>query len=230
MRRLTIVAAIVSIPLVGAACGGGSPTATTETSATADPGKAAVQALLVAAATGDERAMWNVLSAASRRRLGPTFAAFKGRSALELERELAPLAGVPGHPPEPFVSERISQRFGLIAIARGDKVLATPVRLEGGAWKVETPGPVKIQILSPQPGSRGTVAQIGVEVHANGGAGNAVIVVDGRTYVSKIAASSKNATVYTNLPGALPAGPHVAVAYAELGGDATALAWTFDTT
>ena len=177
MRRLLPL--LVVLALVAAACGGSKKKVTTSTSAAPDPGKAAVHALLHAAARNDAGALWNLSSKPSQTRLGPTLSAFRSRSARDIERTLRPFDR---GSPTPFISQSVSQQFGLVAIRSGTHAFAFPLRRENGSWKVEWAGPVRFQILGPQPGSRSTVAQIGVEVRSPGVLGDANVFVDVRRY------------------------------------------------
>ena len=229
MRRFALLSVAVVLVLVSASCGGGEPATTTSSTASAqpDPGRTAVDALLAAASQHDAQALWSLLSTPSRKRLGPTFAAFKSTSATKLERALKPFVGFTG---KPFVSQRISDLFGVVAIHRGAAALEFPLRSVNGSWRVEAPGPVTIDIGGPQPGSRTLVGQIGIEIHAPGPPSVGLIWVDGASVEPKIYTGKKSATVYANLDQPLASGVHIAVAYAEEGRDAAALAWAFTAT
>ena len=227
MRRLLLVMALV--PLV-AVCGGGvgqSATATTLASTTAkpvtDPGRLAIIALFRAATHHDTKALWNVLSKPSQRRLGG-YAAFKAHGAAQIERALQPFDR---HTVFPFVSQSLSHEFGIVAIRSGTKALAFPLRHEGKAWKVETPGPITFTILSPTPGSTGSVLQVAVEVKSPGVVDDAVVWVDGKLLRPTLAPAAGKATVFANLSKPLPKGGHIAVVFAEQGSNASAEAWSF---
>jgi hypothetical protein len=224
VRRLAFVFVLV-LPLAAACGGGGNKAApSTTTAAPDDPGKATVVALFRAAGNDDRRALWNLLSNASRKRLGG-YDTFRREGAVVMERALAPFGSTP---PEPFISQGISQHFGVVAIRRGSKVLAFPLRNQGGVTKIETPGPLVIRILSPAPGSRGSVSQVAVEVHSPGVVDDAVVWVDGNLVRPTLAPRRGKATVFASLTKPLPRGPHVAVVYAEEGNDASAEAWSFN--
>ena len=175
----------------------------------------------------NRKALWNLLSKPSQKRLGPTYAAFAAGSALVIERALEPFEN---RALTPFISQNVSQQFGLVAVRSGAKALAFPLRRENGAWKVETPGPIQFQILGPQPGSSGA-----------GGPGRRRSEVArrdrGRDPLRGRQAAAPNltpkpgaATAYVNLSKALPPGTHIAVAYAQEGNDAGAEAWSFTAT
>ncbi len=184
-----------------------------------------MQALVAAAADNDAEAAWSLLSEPSQRRAGPTLEEFEQNAFPELRRTLAPFAEAP-LPVE--VSENIDGQFGLVALSRGGSAYAVPMRLEGDVWRVELPGPVQIDVLGPPPGSRGKFAdQIGVEKHGPGGAGVAVLYLDGVTLDTKTASDPDSATIYANFANRLEPGLHTAVAFTSAGGEAAAHAWTF---
>jgi len=224
MRRA--VALVVLVPLVAAACGGGGKKTTTTSAAPADPGRAAVVALLHAAVHRDTKALWNLLSTESQKRLGP-YATFAAQGAAAVEKSLVPFER---KTLSPFISQSMSQQFGIVAVRSGARALAFPLRRENGAWRIETPGPVTISISGPQPGSTGLVAQIGIEIHAPTSPDDGVLWVDGSAVQSQSYAAAKSATVFANLSQALTPGAHIAVAYAEAGNNASAVAWTFTAT
>jgi hypothetical protein len=224
MRRS--LALVVLLPLLAAACGGGG-NSTSSTAAAPDPGAETMRALIAAAAKGDRAAIWSHLSAASQKRLGPTYPAFARGPAASIEHTLRPFASLTG---KPLVSERLTDQFGVVAVRKGTNALALALRKEGGAWKAEMQGPVNIDIGGPQPGSRTIVGQIGVEVHAPGPPTVGFLWVDGTTLNPNIYPGPTSATIYGNLAKPLPPGTHTAVAFAQEGRDATALAWTFTAT
>jgi hypothetical protein len=218
---------LIVLPLAAAACGGGGKKTAPTTPAAPDPGKATIAALIQAAVHNDTKTLWGLLSKPSQQRLGPSYASFALASARQMERALKPFEN---KSLTPFISQSVSQQFGIVAIRSGVRALAFPLRHENGAWKIETPGPITIAISGPQPGSHGVVGQIGVEIHAPGPPGDGVLWLDGNALQSKIATGPRSATVFANLQPALAAGVHIAVAYAEEGTSASALAWTFTAT
>jgi hypothetical protein len=219
---------LVVLPLAAAACGSGGGNKPTPTApAAADPGNAAMAALVQAAAHDNANVLWNLLSKPSQRRLGPTLAAFKAHAAPQIELALKPFEN---KALAPLISQSVSQQFGVVAIRSGARALAFPLRRESGAWKIETPGPIQFRILGPQPGSRGPVAQVGVEVRSPGVLGDAIVFVDGKVVRPNLTPTPKNATVFAGLRPPLPAGVRIAVIYAEEGSNASAQAWTFTAT
>jgi hypothetical protein len=217
--------------VVLAACGGGGdkaqPTTIRLQPAPADPGKAAVEAALAAAAAGKIDQLWGMLSTRSRQRLGPTLGRFRSGAGRELADRLGSLRNA-----KVIVSERITPEFGMVAVdgRRNGKraVHAVPLRLEGTGWKLELGSPVKIRPIGPLPGKHEpVVAQIAAAVTGPGGSGTAVMYLDGHTENPKVAGTSSNATLYANFDPALEPGRHTVVVFASDGGDAGATAWDF---
>jgi len=217
--------------VVLAACGGGGdkaqPTTIRLQPAPADPGKAAVEAALAAAAAGKIDQLWGMLSTRSRQRLGPTLGRFRSGAGRELADRLGSLRNA-----KVIVSERITPEFGMVAVdgRRNGKraVDAVPLRLEGTGWKLELGSPVKIRPIGPLPGKHEpVVAQIAAAVTGPGGSGTAVMYLDGHTENPKVAGTSSNATLYANFDPALEPGRHTVVVFASDGGDAGATAWDF---
>jgi len=182
-------------------------------------------AFVAAAADDDAETAWELLSAQAQRRAGPTFEEFERNEFPELKRTLAPFAG--GSLPVE-VSEKIDDEFGLIALSRGEDAYAIPLRLEGDVWRVELRSPVRIDVLGPPPDSRGKFAQqIGVEKHGAGGAGIAVLYLDGVTLDATTSSDADSATIFANFESDLEPGRHTAVAFTSAAGEAAARAWTF---
>jgi hypothetical protein len=224
VRRLVLAPLLLVLPLAAACGGGGKEAAPATTGAAApDPGKAALVALVRAAVRDDRKALWNLLSTESQKRLGG-YDMFKAEGADALERALAPFARTE---PTPFVSQSISAPFGIVAVRSGEKALAFPLRQEDGTWKVLAPGPLTFKVLAPAPGSKSAVSQIAVEVRSPGEVDDAVVWVDGRLIPPTLAPTQGRATVFASLARALAPGTHAAVVYAVDGNDASAEAWTF---
>ena len=137
-----------------------------------------MKTLVAAAAADDAKAAWPLLSKPSQRREG-SLAAFAKNTWPTLRRELAPFAG--GALPVQ-ISENIDDRFGVIALSRGKHAYAAAMRRTGPTWLVELPGPLRLDVLGPPPGSRGKfLKQIGVESHGHQGTGLAILYLDGVT-------------------------------------------------
>ena len=224
MLRVALVL-VAAFALLAGGCGGDDDKQAAPPPQFSDPGREVMRAFVAAAADGYAETAWELLSQPSQRRAGPTLEEFEEETFPELRRTLAPFAG--GKLPVE-VSERIDEEFGLVALSRGRDAYATPLRLEGDVWRVELPGPVRIEVLGPPPGSRGKfVQQIGVEKRGPGGAGVAVLYLDGVTLDPRTSSGPEGATIFANFANPLEPGPHTAVAFTSAGGNAAARAWTF---
>jgi hypothetical protein len=227
VKRLLPLALVLAL----AACGGGNdqaqPTTIRLQPAPKDPGKAAVEAAVAAAAAGKTDRLWPMLSSRSKQRLGPTLRRFESGAGRELVDLLGSLRDQ-----RVIVSERVTPEFGVVAIdGRRDgrrAVYAVPLRLEGTSWKLELGSPVKIRPIGPLPGKHEpVVAQIAAAVTGPGGSGAAVMYLDGHTENPKVAGTSSNATLYANFEPALEPGRHTVVVFASDGQEAGATAWDF---
>jgi len=226
-KAVAIFVAALTIGAGAAACGGEEKSTTPPPPAAtlADPGREVMGALVTAAQNNDVDAMWELLSKPSQRRVGPTADDFAKSEARALQRTLAPFAR--GTLPV-LISENIGGGFGLVALSRGKHAYAVPFRREGGMWRVELPGPLRIEVLGPPPGSRGKfVNQIGVETHGPQGPGVALLYVDGVTLDARSFSSAKGSTIFANFATKLEPGRHTAVAFASTDSNAAAKAWTF---
>jgi hypothetical protein len=233
----------LSLSLVGvmllAGCGGGGKETTTAVSAppptilttSGDPGKDAIQAFVAAARAGRVDAMWEMLSTASKRRLGPTLARFRARGARRLAEDIGSFGRY-----EVIVSERITPEFGVVAIdgsrvvegRRLRDVYAAALRLEGAKWKLEVGGPVHVRAVGPDPGAHeGVVAQIAAAVSGKDGTGSAVVYVDGLSENPKVFGTASNSTLVVNFEPALDPGRHTVVVFGDVGRDASATGWWF---
>jgi hypothetical protein len=216
------LAHVVALALLAAGCGEDKQATPAPPP---DPGREVMQALVDAAAADDAESAWDLLSAPSQKRAGPTLEEFEQEEFPALKRTLAPFADDP-LPVE--VSENLDGEFGVVALSRGEDAYAMPLRREGEAWRVELASPVEIDVLGPSPGSRGEFAkQIGVEKHGPGGAGLAVLYLDGVTLDAQTFADQDSATIFANFESDLQPGRHTAVAFTSAGGEAAARAWTF---
>src|SRR5256885_5842908 len=139
MRRAALATIAVAALVTG--CGGKSKPQSIQppiktAPAGPDPGKQAVDAFVAAAGHGDAKALWALLSAPTRARLGP-FSRFRSATAVELAEGAGSFAR--GTYKE-IVSERVTDRFGVVAIAgfrtaegaREYATYGTALRLEAG--------------------------------------------------------------------------------------------------
>lgn len=225
--RTGVAILIVALAVAASGCGGGDKSSEPPGSTSAkDPGRDVVGALVDAAAAGDSKAVWALLSRPSKRRLGPTEAAFaRSKELRALRRQLAPFRD--GKLPVQ-ISENVDDLFGIVALSRGSNAWAAPIRHEGDLWRVELGGPLRIDVSGPPPNSRGKfLKQIGIETHGPSGAGVGLLYLDGVTLDSKSFEGPRSATLYANFESQLTPGVHTAVAFAVANTNAAARAWTF---
>ena len=245
---------LVLLVLVAAACsgGGGESVGSATTSAapttteaaptttepdpfpTVQPGQVLTR-FVRAARAGNTRAIWQLLSVPSRRRLGPTFEGFEARSGPRLAREVGVF--VPGSS-RVFLDEPITSLFAVAAYGGRTTIgegrpfgsYAAALRLEDGGWRLELGGPVQLQPLGPDPGSvaRGTF-QLAAGVEANAAVAEAGIWLDGQTVPGRTAGAgdARRVTLFGDSSGRIPRGPHAVVSFASTFADASALAWMF---
>ena len=198
-----------------------------------DPGKQVIDAFVAAAGRGDAKALWALLSAPTQARLGP-LSHFRSATAVALAESVGSFARSTYNE---IVSERVTDRFGVVAIAgfrpaegtREYAAYGTALRLEEGSWRVELGGPIEIKVLGPGPGpAEQPVVQVGAEIHARGGGlATAVGWLDGATVPSQLRGTTKAATFFANLASPVARGRHTAVVFAGGAKDASATAWTF---
>jgi hypothetical protein len=177
-----------------------------------------------AAARRDEQRMWARLSAPTRRRLGPTLDRFRGDAARALELELESL----GRRHELILSQTITSRFAVAAVARGSEAYAAALRLENGLWRLELGSPVQIRPLRPKPAE--TVprrTQLAAEVTAGATIVEAGLWLDGLAFPTRGGGATPSELTMFGEAAALPVGAHSVVAFASTGANAAARAWTF---
>lgn len=201
------------------------------TTRSADPGRDAIEAFVAAARKGQVAALWGMLSTSARERLGPSLARFRTHAAVPLIERIGAFERF-----RTIVSERITPEFGVVAIdgsrlvegAHERSVYALALRLEGTQWKVELGSPVIVRPIGPDPGARETVvAQVAAAVEGPGGAGTAVMYVDGETENPQVRGTASNSTLFANFEPALDPGRHTVVVFADDGREASATAWAF---
>jgi hypothetical protein len=232
VRRASLLIAVV---VLAAGCGGGKSAETNAPATTvvppvttakppADPGRVAADAFVVAARSGNPAALWRLLSTEAQQRVGPTLERFRGGEA----RKLVSTVGRLG-PYRLVVSERVTPEFGVVAIDGSRRgVYALALRLEGSRWRVELGGPVKVRPIGPDPNAHERiVAQVAAAVTGPGGAGTAVMYLDGQTENPKVYGTASNSTLVADFDPALDPGRHTVVVFASDGREASAVAWTF---
>jgi hypothetical protein len=177
-----------------------------------------------AAARGDERAMWERLSAPTRRRLGPTLAGFRREHARRLEQELRGL----GRRHELLLTQTIEPPFAVAAIGRGSRVYAAALRLENGLWRVELDAPLQVVPLRPKPGE--TVrrrTQLAADVKAEAAILEAGLWLDGFAFPTRGGGPTASALTMFGETAQLSPGPHTVIAFASTAAHAAARAWSF---
>jgi hypothetical protein len=189
----------------------------------ARPG-AALLDFVRAGARGDERRMWQRLSAPTRSRLGPTLAGFRGEAARSLEEELQAL----GRRHELILSQTIAPPFAVAAVRRGFRVFAAALRFEDGLWRVELNAPLQVLPLRPRPGEvvrRRT--QLAAEVKAGTPIIEAGIWLDGVAFPTRGGGPTSNALTMFGESAPLSPGAHTVIAFASTAAHAAANAWSF---
>jgi hypothetical protein len=177
-----------------------------------------------AAARGDERRMWERLSAPTRRRLGTTLGGFRRRAAPRIEQELQAL----GRRHELILSQTIAPPFAVAAVGRGSRVYAAALRLEDGLWRVELDAPLQLVPLRPKPGEvvqRRT--QLAAEVKAGTPILEAGLWLDGLAFPSRGGGPTSSALTMFGETARLSPGPHTVIAFASTAAHAAARAWSF---
>jgi hypothetical protein len=177
-----------------------------------------------AAARGDERRMWNRLSAPTRERLGPTLGTFRSGVAPALERELEAI----GRRHELILSQTITPRFAVAAVGRENRAYAAALRLENGLWRVELDSPIDVQPLRPEPGERvSRRTQLAAEVEAGTPIVEAGLWLDGIAFPSRGGGQTPSQLTMFGETSTLARGWHSVVAFASTAANASARAWTF---
>jgi hypothetical protein len=180
--------------------------------------------LVRAAARGDDRRVWQRLSAPTRRRLGSTLTGFRREAARGLEQELQAL----GRRPQLLLSQTIAPPFAVAAVGRGSRVYAAALRLENGLWRVELDAPLQLVPLRPNPGEvvqRRT--QLAAEVKAGMPILEAGIWLDGLAFPTRGGGPTSSALTMFGEAAALSRGPHTVIAFASTAAHAAARAWSF---
>src|SRR4051794_9204424 len=144
MRRAAV--ATLAVAALVAGCGGKSKPQSIQppiktAPAGPDPRQRGMKAFVAAARRGDAKALWALLSTPGQQRLGP-FSRFRSATALELGEGVGSFARSTY---KEVVSERVTDRFGVVAIAgfrtaegtREYAAYAAALRLERGSWRVE---------------------------------------------------------------------------------------------
>src|SRR5438093_452187 len=129
MRRAALAA--VALTALVAACGGKTKPQSIQppirtAPASEDRGKAVIDAFVRAAAARNAEALWELLSAPTRQRLGP-LERFRRMTASKLSVDLASFSTGPYRE---VVSQRITDGFGVVSIVNASRIYALALRLE----------------------------------------------------------------------------------------------------
>lgn len=207
---------------------------TTEPETTSPPRPdGALERMVAAARADDSRAMWKLLSGATRDRLGPRLARFRRGAGAELQTALGSF--VRGRSAI-FLAERITEEFAVAAYGgrlADDRqgAFAAALRLEDGVWKLELGGPVRLEAIAPDPGEverRGSGPQLAAGIAAGAAIVEGGLWLDGKSVPGRSGGTdARNITLFSEPVERLARGPHAVVAFGSTSDDATALAWMF---
>lgn len=204
----------------------------------AAPGPATVLANFVrAAGKGDAAAMWALLSAPSRKRLGPDLARFRSGAAVELGEGLGSYSRSGSFTVR--YSVVLSPQWAFVAITGRRSVegqvergaYAVALRGEPGGWRVELGSPVKVRILGPHEGEvvRQPQPQVAIEVKANKDIVGALLLVDGVSVDAKSGGLGPRAITFYGVANLVrTTSIHYGAAIAATATDATGVAWAFE--
>jgi hypothetical protein len=197
----------------------GTTTATTEPPSDGRAAERAFRAFLAAAARGDADALWEGLSAGSRRRLGPTKRQFAESTSAPLEQGLG---GFSPDAVETVVAETTSAEWAVVAVKAEGRLFATALHREQGRWRVDVGGVVAVDPVHPLPGGTPTRPQLSARVDAAQQPEDARLWLDGRP----LPATVGRAGLVSAPLGPLDPGTHTVVAFARTADDAAATGWT----
>jgi len=134
-------------------------------------------------------------------------------------------AATTGKKARPGPGQILYQRGAWAVVLDGTR--ASAQHLVGGAWRPDTTGRVHVRILGPR-GKAPSIPQVAAELSSSAPLVESALWVDGVELLEKGGGiSPKRGTIYGAVTDRLPAGKHVAVAYARTATHATAVAWSF---
>lgn len=244
MHRLRLAAAVPT--LAGAAAALAACAALVPVAAAAPAGAArgadsspggVLGAFVGAAARNDAGAMWALLSAETRKRLGPVQAAFAKGAARDLSDALGGFARNGGS-----FKVRMSKPLGTkwaIAVITGARTIGgqaeagafgAALRGEGGGWRIELAGPVQLKVNEPRPGEvmAAPEPQLAVTATAKETVTGGILYADGVQLDGGAGGTGPmNLTIYGPAVNVTTQGVHFGAAIAATPHDASAVAWTF---
>lgn len=223
----------VSTDLVGSSNQAGGP-AYVKSVDDPGPGKA-MMAFVAAAHANDVTAMWDLLSTASKQRVGGTLPVFKAKVANDFIDSVG--AFVPGRY-EAATSATLGGDLGVASIA-GDRkppeggptefeTFGAAMYRQGGKWRLEIFGPGSLTLLVPE--ERTPLQHVSAAVESD--TGQPVIRVgvwfDGKQYASPTEGPSPTEmSIFSEPDHEFAAGDHTLLALVDLGDTAIATSWTF---
>lgn len=190
-----------------------------------------IRLFVEAAGQGQHQVLWDLLSAETQERYGPTFAEFEQGAAAELEQDVGALAADYGvllavETPGGFAVAAVGAR----RVEGGEEQLGAfgvALRPVGDTFRIELGGPVEITPLVPESGLVEPGDELAFGVRAPGPIDEGALWVDGRPIVSRAFGEEPSKLVVSGSPpDPLAPGPHIVIGFARSGDEATALAWT----
>lgn len=239
MRRAA-AAAGVAVALSAAACGGAADAEPTllvgaepaRGRPAEGPGRA-VLAFVEAAAAGDARTIWDLLSEPTREAWGPTFDRFARETAPRIIDDFDEVEDMRVH-----LSRNLGGEWGVGALVgryvpEDDEpeptAYAAAVRREDGGWRVELGGVVVANVEPGPQDETGPRPVIAAEAEAGGEISDMAIWVDGTYAAAPLQPADPFTARLRGVPDAdLPAGTRVVVVFAATGDAAGAIAWPFE--
>jgi len=244
VRPFVLLALVLALLAAGCDGGGGDGNGGGTTETTTGPsaptyedepaaGKT-VERLVQAAGKTNYATMFNLLTAKSRQRYGPTRETFARGPGRQLAVVLGALARAGGSY-EPVLAKRMSDWWAVAAVSgsvmrSGQSeygAYAVPLTREGGEWRIELAGTVTFNPLTPEAELRaGSRPNISTEVNASEPILDSAVFVDDTVVLSTVSPDELLLTADVENP--LDKGRHTIVTYAETQSGAGANAYSFE--
>jgi hypothetical protein len=129
-----------------------------------------------------------------------------------------------------ILNATVDRGLGVLAVGKGSRVFAAPMRQKGGVWKVEIVPGFTVEAVRPLPGERvDRRTQLAAEVIAPGKILGALMWFDGRPFQARLywSPNGRRMSMWEEAPQPLRSRRHTVVALAATRGAASAAAWTF---
>lgn len=236
--RAILLAAVTCLLLLAAGCSGGSGGSEGSTSApqgtlpTAAPEVGeTLEQFVAAAANRDVEAMWELLSEASRERLGPTIDDFAEEYAEDFQGGLGSFAGSAYGV---VLAVETPSGWGVAAIA-GERerdgepeyaAYAAALSSDGSGWRLELGAPLTVRVDSPPALTENRAPPIEVAIESESPIEEAGLWLDGEPFPGTVGGSEREVTI-TGEARALVPGRHVVVVFGRAGENAIAGAYPF---